>query len=82
MFAVETYAAVRKFVFIKGHSRREAARVFGLSRDTVAKMCRYSAPPGYARTKPPERPKLGPLVPVIDASASATSRWKPNSGRR
>ncbi len=30
-------------------------------------MCRYSAPPGYVRTKAPERPKLGPLVPVIDA---------------
>src|SRR5580704_9673018 len=43
------------------------ARVFGLSRDTIAKMCRYSAPPGYVRSKAPERPKLGPLVPVIDA---------------
>jgi transposase len=71
MFAVELYAAVRKFVFTEGNSRREAARVFGLSRDTVAKMCRYSAPPGYVRTKPPERPKLGPLVPVIDAILEA-----------
>lgn len=67
MFAVETYAAVRRFVFIEGNSRRDAARVFGLSRDTVAKMCRYSAPPGYVRSKPPGRPKLGPLIPVIDA---------------
>jgi hypothetical protein len=71
MFAVEIYAAVRKFVFIEGHSRREAARVFGLSRDTIAKMCRYSTPPGYVRTKAPERPKLGPLVPVIDAILEA-----------
>src|SRR5580700_2587888 len=30
-------------------------------------MCRYSAPPGYVRSKAPERPKLGLLVPVIDA---------------
>lgn len=30
MFAVETYAAVRQFVFIEGKSRREAARVFDL----------------------------------------------------
>jgi transposase len=67
MFAVEIYAAVRKFIFIEGNSRREAARVFGLSRDTIAKMCRYAAPPGYVRSRPPERPKLGPLVPVIDA---------------
>ena len=71
MFAVETYAAVRQFVFIEGNSRREAARVFGLSRDTIAKMCRYAAPPGYVRTKPVERPKLGPLIPVIDAILDA-----------
>ena len=44
MFAVEIYAAVRRFVFVEGKSRREAARVFGLSRETIAKMCRYSLP--------------------------------------
>ena len=65
------YAAVRQFVFVEGKSRREAARFFGLSRDTVARMCRYSAPPGYTRTKPPEKPKLGPLLPVIDAILEA-----------
>ena len=71
MFVVEIYAAVRKFVFIEGHSRREAARVFGLNRETVLKMCRFSLPPGYIRTKPPEKPKLGPLLPVIDAILEA-----------
>ena len=69
MFAVEIYAAVRDFVFNQEKSRREAARVFGLSRETVAKMCRFSLPPGYTRTKPVEKPKLGPLLPVIDAIA-------------
>jgi transposase len=67
MFVVETYAAVRRFVFVEGRSRREAARVFGLSRDTVAKMCRFSAPPGYVRSKPAQKPKLGALIPVIEA---------------
>src|SRR6266700_2083612 len=71
MYAVETYAAVRQFVFIEGKRRREAARVFGLSRDTINKMCRFSAPPGYQRTKEPEKPKLGPLIPVIDAILQA-----------
>ena len=69
MFAVEVYAAVRRFVFIVGNSRREAARVFGLSRESVLKMCRFSLPPGYTRTKP--KPKLGPLLPVIDAILEA-----------
>ena len=71
MFVVETYAAVRRFVFLEGHSRREAAWVFGLSRDTVAKMCRFSAPPGYVRSRPPEKPKLGALIPVIDTILEA-----------
>jgi hypothetical protein len=53
MFAVEIYAAVRSFAFIKGNSRREAARVFGLSRETVLKMCRFSLLPGHTRTALP-----------------------------
>ena len=36
MFAVESYTAVRRFVFVDGNSRREVARVFGLNRETVA----------------------------------------------
>ena len=67
MYAVEVYAAVRRFVFIEGNSRREAARVFGLSRETVLKMCRFSLPPGYTRKVPAAKPKLGPLTPVIAA---------------
>ena len=72
MFAVEVYAAARRFVFIEGNSRREAARVFGLSRETVLNMCRFSLPPGYTRTKAVAKPKLGPLLlPVIDAILDA-----------
>jgi transposase len=63
MFAVEVYAAVRHFVFVEGNSRREAARVFGLSRETVLKMCRFSLPPGYTRKKG--------ALPVIDAILEA-----------
>lgn len=83
MYAVEKYAAVRHFVFVEGKSRREAARFFGLSRDTVARMCRYSAPPGYTRKSPPAKPKLGPLLPVIDAVLEADkSRTQQNAGPR
>src|SRR5487761_2056881 len=71
MFVVEVYAAVRQFVFNDGKSRREAARVFGLSRETVSKMCRFSMPPGYVRQRPAEKPKLGPLIPAIEAILEA-----------
>jgi hypothetical protein len=53
--------------FVEGRSQREAARVFGLSRETVSKMCRFSLPPGYTRAAPASKPKLGPLLGVIDA---------------
>jgi hypothetical protein len=29
-------------VFVEGHSKRDAARVFGLARETVDKICRFS----------------------------------------
>ncbi len=67
MYGLDNYAAVRRFVFVEGHSEREAARVFGVCRKTISKMCRFSAPPGYQRTKPIERPSLGAFTGVIDA---------------
>ena len=51
---------------VEGMSVREAAREFGLHRDTVRKMLQYSVPPGYRRSKPAHRPKLEPYVGVID----------------
>ena len=77
MYDLDNYAAVRRFVFIEGHSQREAARVFGLARKTIAKMCRFSAPPGYQRIKPIERPTLGPFIGVIDAILSADKQAPP-----
>jgi transposase len=47
-------------------SEREAARQFGIARETVRKMLRYAIPPGYRRKKPVRRPKLGPWLGVID----------------
>ena len=64
---MDNYAAVRRFVFVEGHSEREAARVFGLARKTIGKMCKFSGPPGYLPSKPVERPRLGPFIGAIDA---------------
>lgn len=85
MYAVEMYAAVRRFVFVEGRSRREAARVFGISRTTIDKMCAYSAPPGYRRKAPPKRPKLDPFIPIIDAimqSDAGAPRKQRHTARR
>ena len=66
MYKMELYARVRRACMVEGMSTREAARVFGLHRDTVRKMLEYSVPPGYRRQSPPRRPKLDPYRGVID----------------
>ena len=66
MYKVGIYLRVRKACMNDGVSVREAARVFGLHRDTVRKMLEYSVPPGYRRQRPPRRPKLDPFKGVID----------------
>ena len=66
MYQVKSYLRVRRAVLVEGMSVREAARVFGLHRDTVRKMLAYSVPPGYRRQTPPRRPKLEPFAGVID----------------
>jgi len=47
-------------------SQREAAKHFGISRDTVRKMMAYSVPPGYRRQAPVRRPKLDAFIAIID----------------
>ncbi len=55
-----------KVDMVEGMSIREAARTFGLHRDTVRKMLAYSVPPGYRRQVSLRRPKLESFTGVID----------------
>ena len=71
---MELYGRVRRACHVEGMSVREAARVFGLHRDTVRKrrpepvegMLMYSLPPRYRRSEPAARPRLDPFTVVID----------------
>ena len=67
MKGVELYGRVRYAVQIEGLSERAAARRFGLDPRTVAKMVKFSLPPGYVRKKPPAKPKLDPFIALIDS---------------
>jgi transposase len=71
MKPVEQYARVRHACHVEGLSQREAARRFGVHRNTVRKMLSFAVPPGYRRTKPPLRPKLEAFVTIIDAFLAA-----------
>jgi transposase len=65
MFTVELYAKVRHAVMIEGLSCREAAKRFGIHRNTITKMLSFSVPPGYRRR---ERP-------ASRAQADRDTRW-------
>jgi transposase len=80
MKTVELYARVRHAVQIQGMSRRAAAEQFGIDPRTVAKMLKFSVPPGYVRTKPPFRPKLDAFTGVIDAILAA-DKYRPKKQR-
>ena len=71
---MDLYVRVRRACMVEGMSTREAARVFGLHRDTVRKMLEYSVPPGYRRQSQPRRPKLDPYRWVIDRSLPKKQR--------
>ena len=62
---MELYLKVR-LACRDGMSAREAARHFGISRESVKKMLSFSVPPGYRRTAPIKRPKLDEFTEVID----------------
>src|ERR1019366_826029 len=66
VYTVELYARVRRAVIVDKMSEREAARMFGLARETVRKMLGYSVPPGYRRQQPVRRPKLGAWIGTIN----------------
>ncbi len=67
MFTVELYAKIRHVVMVDGLSRREAAKRFGVHRNTITKMLSFSVPPGYRRRERPASRKLGPFMAWIDA---------------
>lgn len=66
MYSVELYERIRRACHVEGMSIREAARVFGVHRQTVRKILQFSLPPGYQRSSAPKRPKLDAFAGIID----------------
>lgn len=62
---MELYLKVR-LACSEGMSQRAAAKHINISRDRVAKMLSYSAPPGYRRQATVRRPKLDGFIAIID----------------
>ena len=66
MFTVELYAGIRRAVMVDGLSLREAAKRFGVHRNTISKMLQFSVSPGYRRRERPASKKFGPYIAWID----------------
>ena len=71
MYSVELYVKVRRAVMVDKCSEREVARLFGIHRKTVKKMCQFAVPPGYQRKSEPVSPKLLPFIGIIDVILEA-----------
>lgn len=71
---MDLYRRVRLACHQQGMSSREAARQFGISRESVAKMLKFSEPPGYRRIAATRRPKLDGFTDIIDAYIEGDTR--------
>ena len=83
MYAVARRDAVRVFVLVEGHTQREAARQFHMSRNTVAKLLAEPAESSerrYQRQQAPSAPVSEVALPHIRGWLRENEwlqRWKP-----
>lgn len=85
MYAVAQRDAVRVFVFVEGHTQREAARHFHMSRNTVAKLLAEPAEGSgserhYRRRQAPNAPVSAETLPHIRGWLHENEwlqRWQP-----
>ena len=77
MYRVQMYEQVRRAVLINNISKREVARIYGINRRTVSKMCKHPMPPGYTRKQKHRYPKLGGHIATIDQILSSDLEMPP-----
>jgi transposase len=62
---MEQWTEIRRRVLVEGLSKREACKQYGLHWRTLQKILTHAEPPGYRRVKPPRRPTIEPVLPII-----------------
>lgn len=77
---MEKWAEIRRDVLVGGKSKRQVQRETGLAWKTLEKVLTHSEPPGYRRTEPYEKPKIGPYLERI-ASIIEADRDVPRKQR-
>ncbi|MFC1637195.1 IS21 family transposase [Planctomycetota bacterium] len=59
---MEEWVRIRQRVLREGTSKRQILRETGMHWTTLEKILKYASPPGYCRTKPPKKSKIGPYL--------------------
>ncbi|QDU21868.1 hypothetical protein [Urbifossiella limnaea] len=62
---MELWAEIRRRVLTGEISKRQACRVYHIHWATLRKVLAHEEPPGYRRTRPPRRPTIEPVLPII-----------------
>ena len=62
---MEQWLEIRKRVLRDGISKRQILRETGMHWTTLEKILQHSSPPGYQRTQPPGKLKIGPYLEQI-----------------
>jgi transposase len=62
---MEQWMQIRRRVLVDGVSKRQILRETGMHWTTLEKMLAHPEPPGYQRTAPPNKPKIGPYLDRI-----------------
>ena len=82
---MEKWVEIRRKVLIEGVSKRQVQRETGLSWKTLEKVLGHSSPPGYRRTKPYEKPKIGPcldrIAQIIEADRDVSRKQRHTAKR-
>ena len=66
MFAnMELWAEIRRRVLTGELSKRQACRTYEIHWATLKKILSHEEPPGYRRSRPPRRPTIEPVLPII-----------------
>lgn len=62
---MEQWVQIRQRVLREGVSKRQILRETGMHWTTLEKILEHSSPPGYQRTRPPKKTKIGPYLERI-----------------
>src|SRR4051812_36641005 len=82
---MDHWAEIRRRVLTGEISKRQACREYDLHWLTLKKILSHEEPPGYRRRRPPRRPTIEPVLPVIrrilDGDATAPKKQRHTAHR-